>query len=331
MNRVVVLLLFHVGMCVRSVSPWFQEHNLNVSESTFASMQTLLMFVGYPRSAHSLVGAMLDAHPHMAVAHEFNLLSRFQRFANAYALAEALFFNAERNDLTEGGRMQSGYSYVIEGAWQGKVKAPLLVLGDKKGHGTTAFFQADFADAVARVRRIQQLFHTDIRFVHVLRNPYDNIATMIFYEHFVNSSSWKQMRVDAQMAPIAWKRDFDSTVRQFIAIAHANQRLERFLLDCDADFNDTCVPRARLLHIDGAELIRNPIESMQQWCTFLTVPFCQQWADAARKLLFAEPFPSRNLLVWPRATVAVVREQLQSFAPFAALLDNSPAHVSDGD
>jgi hypothetical protein len=312
------------------LTPWFQEHNLNVSESTFATMQTLLMFVGYPRSAHSLVGAILDAHPHMAIAHEFNLLSKFERFATPYALAEALFFNAERNDLTEGGRTQSGYSYVINGAWQGAVKAPLLVLGDKKGHGTTAYFQTDFDDAVARVRRIQQLFHTEIRFVHVLRNPYDNIATMIFYEHFVNSSSWKQMRIDAQMAPMAWQKAFDATVHQFIAIALANQRLERFLIDCDANFNERCVPRARLLHIDGADLIREPIESMRRWCTFLNVPFNQQWADASRKLLFAEPFPSRNLLVWPRSIVAAVREQLKSFSPFAALVENAPVHVTDG-
>jgi hypothetical protein len=296
-------------------------------------MQTLLMFVGYPRSAHSLVGAMLDAHPHMASCTRIQSACRkFERFATPYALAEALFFNAERNDLTEGGRTQSGYSYVIKGAWQGAVKAPLLVLGDKKGHGTTSYFQTDFDDAVARVRRIQQLFHTDIRFVHVLRNPYDNIATMIFYEHFVNSSSWKQMRVDAQMAPMAWQEGVRRQLCiKFIAIALANQRLERFLIDCDANFNERCVPRARLLHIDGADLIREPIESMQS-----LVHVSQRPVQSTVGRRIAQAALRGAVPVAQSARVAAinrrdaVREQLKSFSPFAALVENAPVHVTDG-
>jgi hypothetical protein len=329
---IVLVTMLHTSMSTRSLTPWFDEHHLNVSAETFASVSTLLMFVGYPRSAHSLVGAILDAHPHMAVAHEFNLLSRFQRFASAFQLAEALFYNAERADLAEGGRMQSGYSYVIEGAWQGSFRPPLLAIGDKKGHGTTAFLQNDFDDAIDRMRRIQQFFRVDMRFLHVLRNPYDNIATMIFYEYFVNSSaSWKQMRIDAQTTPIPWRKEFEVIVDRFVLIVKANERFEKFLNDCEASFESNCIPRARMIHIDGAELLAHPMESMKEWCTFLNVPFNQQWADASRKLLFSEPFPSRNMLVWPRAIVESVHSQLISFEPFRLLVEHKPEHLNDAE
>ena len=33
----------------------------------FDDLKAFVMFVGYPRSGHSIVGALLDAHPHLTV------------------------------------------------------------------------------------------------------------------------------------------------------------------------------------------------------------------------------------------------------------------------
>ena len=43
----------------------------------FESVQTYVMFVGYPRSGHSLVGAFLNAHPAMMIAHELGRRAAF--------------------------------------------------------------------------------------------------------------------------------------------------------------------------------------------------------------------------------------------------------------
>ena len=32
------------------------------------------MFIGYPRSGHSLIGSLLDVHPNAIVAHELDAL-----------------------------------------------------------------------------------------------------------------------------------------------------------------------------------------------------------------------------------------------------------------
>ena len=44
----------------------------------FEGVQAYVMFVGYPRSGHSLVGALLDAHPDAIVAHELDALKYLQ-------------------------------------------------------------------------------------------------------------------------------------------------------------------------------------------------------------------------------------------------------------
>ena len=39
-----------------------------------------MLFVGHPRSGHSLVAAILDSHPEIVISDEFNLLYKFDSF-----------------------------------------------------------------------------------------------------------------------------------------------------------------------------------------------------------------------------------------------------------
>lgn len=41
-----------------------------VETPDFASVRTFVLFVGYPRSGHSLIGSIMDAHPNIIIAHE---------------------------------------------------------------------------------------------------------------------------------------------------------------------------------------------------------------------------------------------------------------------
>ncbi|MGH7966379.1 MAG: sulfotransferase, partial [Candidatus Binatia bacterium] len=44
----------------------------------FSQIETYCAFIGYPRSGHSIVGAMLDAHPQAVIAHEMGALHYVQ-------------------------------------------------------------------------------------------------------------------------------------------------------------------------------------------------------------------------------------------------------------
>src|SRR5829696_2032744 len=44
----------------------------------FAEVERYAMFGGYPRSGHSVIGSLLNAHPDMVVAHELNALRYVQ-------------------------------------------------------------------------------------------------------------------------------------------------------------------------------------------------------------------------------------------------------------
>jgi hypothetical protein len=137
----------------------------------FATVQRYCMFVGYPRSGHSLIGALLNVHPNITIAHEMDLLRYLQVGVSRAQLLAMLW---RRNEaFLRGGSHWEGYNYSVPSqAHDGN--EPVRVIGDKKG-GTSALrvlAQPDLLDKLHTKLRLP------IHVVHVVRNPYDNIATI---------------------------------------------------------------------------------------------------------------------------------------------------------
>ena len=93
-----------------------------------------MFFIGYPRSRHSLLGSLLDAHSHMAVSDETMAFPRWQghlekwRNGSIYAFYDTLF-GASQEAIKKGRRSRvfkgsvvnktSAYGYFVPNQWQG--------------------------------------------------------------------------------------------------------------------------------------------------------------------------------------------------------------------
>jgi hypothetical protein len=152
-----------------AAATWLRARRLHPD---FASVRSFLLFVGHPRSGHSLVGALLDAHPNAVVAHELDVL----RYVEAGFGRDQLFTLLVRHQhgrVTGGLRSGSGYSYEVPNQWQGRYER-LEVIGDKKGGRSTVRLAA----RPELLARLQTTVDVPVKVVQVVRNPYDNIATM---------------------------------------------------------------------------------------------------------------------------------------------------------
>src|SRR5262245_16191287 len=141
------------------------------STGFFQDVQTFCMFVGYPRTGHSLIGSLLDAHPRIVIAHELDALEFFHWGFSRRQVFHLLLENSRK--MAAKGRGYSGYSYRVPNQWQGRFER-LQVLGDKKGAVSAGRFyrHPDLLDFV------RDQIAIDLKFVHVIRNPYDVLATM---------------------------------------------------------------------------------------------------------------------------------------------------------
>ena len=133
--------------------------------------ERVLLFIGQARSGHSLLGAMIDAHPDAVIAHEMDLAA----YVRARFSPDQIFYLAWENSrhCARSGRVWGKYAYAVPDGWQGRVRT-LRVIGDKKGGSTTDHI-AQFPDLPAE---IETRLGRPVSFIHVVRNPYDNLATL---------------------------------------------------------------------------------------------------------------------------------------------------------
>ena len=96
-----------------------------------------MLFIGHARSGHSLIGAILDAHPEIIIPHEYNLIVKWSEFKLKsgsglktrvlFALHALSRFQAMFGNRAASRRSGGGYSYSVPGQWQGTYKERVKV------------------------------------------------------------------------------------------------------------------------------------------------------------------------------------------------------------
>ena len=236
----------------------------------FDAVERFCLFVGYPRSGHSVVGTMLNAHPDAVVAHELNVVphvlggcTRDELYARI--LARAFWFDWRGS--------RTNYDYRVPNQWQGRFR-DLRVIGDKRGGAVTRCL-AEHPDFLERVRK---LVGVPLRLVHVVRNPFDNIAAI---------SLWHGLSLD-------------ESVRFYFDHLRTTARLGDL---CDAD---------ELLTVRHEDMIAAPAPWLVELCEFVGLAPEPGYVGDCSRIVFRAPTRSRRRLDWPPALRREVERQVRA-------------------
>ena len=106
----------------------------------YNGVETFVLFIGHARSGHSLIGAILDAHPLIIIPHEWDVIAKWDHYINrsiddVSQVKTRLFFDLHslsRSQAMFGNRAPSGpkgdrYSYYVPGQWQGTYRGKIKV------------------------------------------------------------------------------------------------------------------------------------------------------------------------------------------------------------
>ena len=129
------------------------------------------MFIGHARTGHSLVGALLDGHPNIIIAHELNVLKYIQK---GYNQSQIFYLLIKRSkEIVANGCKRAGYTYKVPEQWQGKYRK-IKVIGDKKGGMSTKMLENN----LMLLDKLDKVIKKKIKYIHVKRNPFDVITTI---------------------------------------------------------------------------------------------------------------------------------------------------------
>jgi hypothetical protein len=224
--------------------------------------QKFLFFVGYGRSGHSLVGSLLDAHPKVAIAHELNALKHFKQGYSYEDVVMAAKYNAYI--FHHFGRNYTGYDYVVPGQHQGRFDE-LEILGDKKGNGTARQMRKN----PWLIDRVEEAVPVPYYYVHVIRNPFDNIATRATRRNTSLRDGFRGYFLNVDLVVDLKKR-------------HPGRVLDVYLDDLMES------PQATLT-------------ALLQGLGVATIP--QDYLDACASILFTKPSRTREKFSWDSAMV----------------------------
>jgi len=238
-------------------------------------MRHYALFVGYPRSGHTLVAALLDAHPNMLFANGLDATQYVQCGFEAQEIAALSIWNCRR--FTRHGRRSNGYQYAVGGGLHG-VWESLEIVGDKSGD----LLSYRLLREPGLLDNVLARFSDLARFIHVIRNPFDCIATMA-------TRSGVELRVAAE---------------DFLTLCEANQRAR------------AAIPESAWKDVRLEQLIERPAGVLREICAFLGTTPDGTYLDRCAKLVFQAPHKSRHDADWPESLVADLTGRLRAFAWF---------------
>lgn len=304
-------------------SPSMQSVGKNCTEETnvrnelpkcvIDHIQTFVFFLGIGRSGHSIIGSILDSHPHMVVAHEYNL---FYHIAHGNIkptklnICNALWRNSRESLMDQrhlrpgdvkGLRAKSttgkGYTLFIDNLYQGKYVDYIDVIGDKKAHGTTLLLDDEPVKWFEIFNGLKSLVAT-IKAIHAIRNPYDNIATLVMYTfrndlNFGNAKKHNEtFQVDAKV--------ITGVIETYFKRHQAAVEVKRSLnLD--------------VIEIHNKHLISDPRGILLKLCKFLEVTCSNSYLDICSKKIFKTESRTRHMIMWNDKHLKMIQQNIDKY------------------
>lgn len=264
-------------------------------------VKRFVFFVGYARSGHSIIASMLDAHPNVVIAHEYSLFSKWLEapvlHSNKTWLFNTLYENSRYNSA-EGLRMKNakkkGYSLTVPDWWQGKYNKSIYVIGDKAGGLTAQVYRKDHGLFNSTYHALQRtLKGVQISVIHVLRNPYDNIASMLLYNHHQRRSvneTHKYMDDDALSSQITSYFNQVRSVMDMIKKLHLNVH-----------------------EVHNTDMISNPKLTIRKVCSHLHLDCTENYLHMCAQTTYPAESTSRELVQWSEENIRIVAQNMQRF------------------
>ena len=138
------------------------------------SLRYFVLFVGHARSGSSITGAVLDAHPHVILSHEYFLARRMAVAPDEYSSKSVIFSELYKNQVWKTrsenvglGSEKKGYSLAINGSYQGSYDRWISVIGDKSGAQTNWVYMADPKRFAEVVHSIEDTTGLQVKLIHV--------------------------------------------------------------------------------------------------------------------------------------------------------------------
>ena len=295
-----------------------------LSQSQVDGVERFVSFIGYGKSGHSFIGAIMDAHPNIVIGHEYHVLrkclppkqkklqSKADIFNSLYNNSYSQCINGVRSEIrmTNGTKkgnpvsIRKGYNLHINMKWQGSF-SQLRVVGDKDGGALGVAFAKHPKQAAECFNLLKETLNIPVVMIHVVRNPFDVMATRLAWKN--NFWNTREMVLEGKKLRLENEEILNDAANVF----HSAQAIYEAL-------NSTAMKDLKVVEIHIESFIRNPREHIHKICEALGVPCPMEYVEACTEKTFSNFSYSRQIIVWDNHVVESILTRMKSYPFFSS-------------
>ena len=281
-----------------------------LTHSDIAGVEKFVFFTGYPRSGHSIVGSLIDAHPNVLISVSFLLFSKLLSNSTGVQDRETMFKEIHKKSfhysMISPKKDKKRYTLDVPGSWAGRFVGGLKVIGDKSARAAPDAYlklnnQTQFKEMY---QRLQDLVKAPLHVIHVVRNPFDIIATSVLYEYG---------HEHVHNGP---KARYNFTEEHRLVDHKLLKKLAKAVMEkARAVHEMKSLCNMTVLEIHNEDLVQRPAATVTQICRFLQVPCPSRYVAACVDKVFPVVSKTRSKVEWSHDLRQWVEQEIKKY-PF---------------
>ena len=273
-------------------------------QSVIDGVKTFIFFVGHPCSGHSIVGSLIDSHPHMVISHEYTLFNKLSTGVLAPTKPEifnTLWKESQAVAREHGARAldEKGYTLFVDGLYEGRYVDYIDAIGDKRGDRVVEMF-LDHPHNWSKVYKILLSLNVTLKVIHVIRNPYDNIATLAFFVQTSRTRTFGSVKQSNKTYTFSSNHILRWTKFYFWHHEGIVNAKEKYNLD--------------IIEVHGKDLISDPKGTLLKICDQLGVTCSENYLEVCSKKIFKTESRTRHLLKWTNKQLELIEQNIKKYS-----------------
>lgn len=261
-------------------------------------IEKFVLFLGNGRSGSSILGTLMDAHPHVIIANQ--MLKKglnFEKSPSKTSLFNELYSKSAHDAHGVRQFTKKGYTLGVNGLWQGKYDDYIEIIGDKCGGPIITSYFENREKFIRNYKLLEQTLLIPIRFIKPIRNPFDMIATVALAREFGKYGELKAKNVTKRLENKTILRYVDYTLEFF----DGGEELSEIF------------GRENVLDVHNCDLIDDPWGSIARIFKFLEVEASEHYLDVCSEKVFKSVSKSRTLIVWTPEQIEMVEIRMKKY------------------
>ena len=280
-------------------------------------VKKFVLFVGYTRSGHSIIGTLMDAHPHVVISNEFNLFTKFKELNKVsyktwkYNLFDMIYKKSAYDVWHSRGNPRKGYLLTVRGLWQGKFNEYVTAIGDKSGDVTTRAYAENRTEFLSNYKLLKKRLKIPIRIIHAVRNPYDMIATSAV----IWNSGLEKFRKLKHTYSSNTTKGKGSSVRKFNNPGIVNSSINHVfdMFATAKELIEKVFGRKNVLDVHNCDLVADPKGTISRIFEFIGVATTSHYLDVCAGKVFRNVSRSRHTVVWSEEQKKQVEKKMREY------------------